>query len=290
MNHSCTNYADFFDVGGTAVAGVCDPSCDPLTQDLKVGTNKTACGSTMAAMPNKGCYGYSDFSCAPAGDNTKLDRAMPSTNSAGNPYLNGCAPGFVPLVYEMTGSTKTLCTGLCAALETDNTTSTTQVAGASQTAHNAASKGDAAALGKLPTDATAVAAHAACGAAAKGSEATSVCKYLWPALVDSAGNLAMTQYTDKLGYCVALAHYNYDNDMNAATPNIPFPACNTKPPRSAATTMDDDDAADWGCQLVAHSMFAPLSGTVIKAPPLAPAMRDIHVPLGAKILQRIDFN
>ena len=44
-NHSCTRYADFFEVGGTAVAGVCDPACDPLTQELKVGTNTAACGS-----------------------------------------------------------------------------------------------------------------------------------------------------------------------------------------------------------------------------------------------------
>ena len=41
-NFACTRYADFFESGGTAVAGVCDPGCDPLTQDLKIGTNKTA--------------------------------------------------------------------------------------------------------------------------------------------------------------------------------------------------------------------------------------------------------
>ncbi|MDX2091920.1 MAG: hypothetical protein SFX73_28920, partial [Kofleriaceae bacterium] len=60
-NHSCTRYADFFEVGGNAVAGVCDPGCDPLTQELKVGTNKAACGSPTPNMPNSGCYGYDDY-------------------------------------------------------------------------------------------------------------------------------------------------------------------------------------------------------------------------------------
>ena len=67
-----------FETAGTTVAGVCDPSCDPLTQDLKVGTAKAACGSTNPAMPTKGCYGYDEFNCAPGGMSTwtLTDRQM----------------------------------------------------------------------------------------------------------------------------------------------------------------------------------------------------------------------
>ena len=130
-NHSCTIYADFFENAGTAVAGVCDPACDPLTQDLKVGAVTAACGSTMATMPTKGCYGYDDYSCAPAGMSvyTLTDRMAPRTNASGNPYLNGCAPGFIPFFYEMTGSTVTKCSGLCAALEVDMTNQAPPAAG-----------------------------------------------------------------------------------------------------------------------------------------------------------------
>ncbi len=267
-NHACSRYADFFESGGTAVAGVCDPGCDPLTQDLKIGANKAACGSPSPAMPNKGCYGFSEYSCAPTGMTSwpLTDRMMPQTNAAGNPYLNGCAPGFIPLFYEMTGSTKTLCTGFCAALEIDNTP-----------AHMGNVKGDPAALGKLPTSAAAVAGDATCDVIKKGSRPSSQCHFLWPYLVDdSTGELPMafdmSTQRDKLGVCFAIEFFMYDSD-NDMTPDMPYPNCATLPPRSMATTGDSDDAADWGCQLLANSMF-----TSTNKPGLNPALKNVRMP------------
>ncbi len=80
---------------------------------------------------------------------------------------------------------------------------------------------------------------------------------MWPALVDSAGNLERTRYTDTLGYCVALTHYTYDDDGSASTPQVPVPDCSTLPPRSASTPGMYDDAADWGCAQYINAMSAP---------------------------------
>ncbi len=264
QNHSCTRYADFFETGGTAVAGVCDPACDPLTQDLKVGAVKQACGSTMATMPTKGCYGYDDYSCAPAGPSVYAltDRAAPRTNASGNPYLNGCAPGFLPFFYEMTGSTVTKCTGYCAALEIDNTQLTDTT------------KGSATAIGKLPTTAAA-AGDATCNATKKGSTADSHCKFMWPYVADrTTGELpmqfAMGPHLDTLGVCQSIGFFSYDHDMMPGTANLPFPACRMLPRLTAS--MDDEDAADWGCQKFSNSTF------VGGKPKLHPALSNVRVP------------
>ncbi|MGE0548100.1 MAG: hypothetical protein AB7R00_13620 [Kofleriaceae bacterium] len=242
-DHSCQRYADFFEVGGQAVVGVCDPACDPLTQELKVGTTTAACGSPMPAMPSKGCYGYDDYSCAPAGMATwpLTDREMPRTNSSGVAYLNGCAPGFMPLFFEMTGSMKTLCSGLCAAMENDMTMTNPAPA--------ARSEGDATALGKLPTDAAPVAGNATCTVGIKGKETSSVCRFLWQYVLDDAGMLLPAyemNYADKMGVCMAISFFQYDSDGNMQ-PDAAYPDCKSLPPRTAGTTGMFDDAMDWGC-------------------------------------------
>jgi hypothetical protein len=202
----------------------------------------------MAAKPDKGCYGFTEFSCGPVVSQvglTKTDRQPPVTNAAGNPYFNGCSPGFMPIFYEMTGSTKTLCTGLCAALETDNTP-----------AHVGNGQGDPAALGKLPTDPAAVAAHATCAPGVKGFEASSQCHFAWTLYLEDDGTLPaafdQSVYKDKLGVCMAIAHFQYDSDNND-TPDKDYPDCKTLPPNSASTTGDSDDASDFGCQTFAHT-------------------------------------
>ncbi|MGE0550170.1 MAG: hypothetical protein AB7O24_08790 [Kofleriaceae bacterium] len=236
---SCVGYADQFEVGGTRVAGICDPSCDPLTQCMG-GPSPNACGSPNGAQPTKGCYGYDEFSCAPTGMTTwpLTDRAMPRTNSSGQAFLNGCAPGFMPLFYEMTGSMTTLCSGLCSALDTDNTPS---LAGNS--------KGDPLVYGKLPGDAKPTKGHATCGAGIKGSEASSTCRFIWQYVQDDAGMLLPSfeaQYADKLGVCMAIAHFKYDSDGDMA-PETPYPDCSALPPPDAGTNGSFDDANDWAC-------------------------------------------
>ncbi|MBL0220991.1 MAG: hypothetical protein IPQ07_44865 [Myxococcales bacterium] len=61
------------------------------------------------------------------------------------------------------------------------------------------------------------------------------------------------------------------------------PDCATPPPRSAATTGNYDDAADFGCQLLSHSMVAG-------ALPLPdPDMRAVQATDAAVAVVRHDF-
>ncbi len=248
-DHACVRYQNLFVDGTTTIAGVCDPGCDPLTQDLKVGTNKIACGSTMPALPDKGCYGYDEYSCsgaaptvAPAVAVTLTDRIAPAGD-----YLNACAPGFMPILISETGSMTGLCNGLCAALEVDTTQPGNEV-------------GDATALAKNPTGAAAAAGNATCTAGKRGSAAdgAETCRFLWIYNVDDAGMLAITDYTDKIGVCFARAKYKYDSngDGTLTATDANTPACGTLPKRSATTTLKYDDAADFFCQKVANSMFS----------------------------------
>jgi hypothetical protein len=245
-DHSCTIYDGLFENSGSTVAGVCDPGCNPLTQELKIGTNKAACGSPMANAPTKGCYGFDDYSCAPVptGALTLIDRQVPKGNASGNPYLNGCAPGFIPFFFEMTGSTKTLCSGLCAAVETDNT--------------KGARLGDPNALGKIPTDSAPVAGHATCTANIKGSNTTNdSCIFIYPYVVKEDGTFDQGfqtgPYFDTMGVCFDNSKFTYDsnNDMTNSPPggaDLNIPQCDSLPPPSAGTaTSDTDDAADWDC-------------------------------------------
>ena len=276
QNHSCTRYADFLEVGGAAVAGVCDPACDPLTQDLKVG-DRAACGSADATMPSSGCYGFDEFSCAPTGMMSwgLTDLQAPRTNASGNPYLNGCAPGFIPLFYERTGSTKTLCSGYCAAQEVTNQT---------PNAMNAV-KGNAAAVGKLPTSVKDV-GDATCLQGKKGGNPNSECIFFWPYLEDNAGELnpifEQSPLLDTLGVCFNRPQFLYDSDGDMS-PDAIIPSCASLPPRSAQTPGNNDDATDWGCMKRSNSMAAAAPNALTDRKPSTNAFRqqDVRLPKDA---------
>jgi len=182
-NHACARYSNVFETGGTAVAGVCDPQCDPLTQALKAGNNTAACGSTSPSAPTKGCFSGDivTFTCSPTGAThyTKTDR-VPAAETNGTVYINSCAPGYLALFYQMTGSMTVVCDGLCAPLNTDNTAALMNNA-----------KGDGTVLGKQPTDPAPGRGPREVHAVRlgrQGSVAAEDCRYMWTILFDSAGN------------------------------------------------------------------------------------------------------
>jgi len=255
MNYSCVRYQNLFTDGTNTVAGVCDPGCDPLTQDLLVGTNKTACGSPDPTMPVRGCYGYEEYSCSGTAPTVPIATAVTLTDRqppAGD-YLNACAPGFMPLLIAETGSMTGLCNGLCAAVETYD--STPNVAGGEV----GSEVGDRAALAKNPTGAMPAAGNAVCETGKRGSavDGPETCRFLWPYNIDDAGMLAITDYTDKMGVCFARNKYKYDSNgdgmLTAADANQP--ACATLKQHVNGDTVDNDDHADFGCAKVANSMF-----------------------------------
>ncbi len=236
----CVTNAYLFLVDGRPIAGACHAACDPLTQCVTTSPDPDACGSADPVQPDLGCYGHSEFSCAfaPPAGLTSTDRVAPV-----NPGLNGCAPGFVPFFYEQTGSTVTLCSGLCAALETDNTP-----------AHAGNGRGDPTALAKLPMDRMPLIGNATCEPGKKGSEASSRCRFLWPFLsMEARSRPAFAPYLDTLGVCMAIDHFRYDEDGDS-TAETPYPECSTLPPRSASTPGEHDDAADFNCQKLGNAM------------------------------------
>ncbi len=157
-----------------------------------------------------------------------------------------------------------MCTGLCAALEVDSTP-----------AHVGNSKGNAAALAKLPLSAAPVAGDGTCAIGKKGSHASSTCRFIWPYLADTfTGELPVAfengPLLDTLGVCMAISFFQYDSNADGF-PDAPHPDCTTLPPRSSATPDDDDDAADWSCQKRSNSLFVGGPKTT------NPALADIRI-------------
>lgn len=241
--HSCSRYSGLFEVGGTITAGACDPQCDPLNQNLLAGTGATAaCGSTNPAQPNKGCYtfDFETFSCAPVSMTTlaKTDRVEPVLSPSGNPFVNGCAPGYVPFFFSMTGSMTVLCTGLCASGEISNVT-----------AEKANDTGRDAATAKLVTSAAPAVGDGLCVAAKKGSASggTQNCVMLWGFLADANGNPGPSQYNFDVGVCFSFTQFQFDSN-NDMTPDMTFPNCNALPKTSPDPNMPFLGADFFGCQ------------------------------------------
>jgi hypothetical protein len=111
----CANYAGLFgNQGESAAAGVCDATCNPLTQ--KTSNGEVACASANPAQPTKGCYGFwasnskSRFTCSPIVDATRKQDFVIAPNQA---FTNSCAPGFFSLIIMGTGSNNTICSAHC---------------------------------------------------------------------------------------------------------------------------------------------------------------------------------
>lgn len=245
---SCSIYSGVFESGGDPVAGVCEPGCDPLTQKLKLG-NLEACGSVDATKPSGTCVpsrGFLSFHCAPSGSlvYNNTDRIAPLSDSSGQPFGNGCAPGFIPFYREAVGSMSTVCTGLCAPLKVDNQIVT-------QVGHQTDNQGDKTALGKLVTDTTAVAGHAVCTPMVKGATGLAAsfgedCRFIW---LDLAGGDVSkplnSPYNNTLGVCFAYEKY-LDVTIPQMTQKFPEKSCAELPP-TAPDTDPYGSALQNGC-------------------------------------------
>jgi hypothetical protein len=293
--HACSRYSGLFEQGGMILYGACDPAADPLTQKLLAGTGSLeACGSTTATAPNKGAYtfDFNVFTCAPVGTQTLTltDRQPPRTDSAGNPFVNGCAPGWMPFFLEKTGSTKALCTGLCAPVKTDITAP-------------GKVSGDPAVLGKLPADATAVAGHAVCKPNIKGSVVAGNnenCLFLWGFITNMDGSVGPSQYNDTLGVCFDYNQFTYDAtgntpDMGQNYPNPgiatqPIPSCDKLAAKGTAmVAMNSEsfingDASQWLCYNSVDSMAFAADKNPKQH--LNPALKNFRIGYGAGVAYR----
>jgi hypothetical protein len=239
QNFACARYEGLFaNEGETAVAGVCDPTCNPLTDNDYLGSGTKT--GTACAGSNTGCFGFSSdspptkFSCAGEFNKTLVHRSPCTTaagcaNAAGNPFINGCAQGYNPTLIDMTGSMQVVCIATCAPGNTY--------------------------MGNPGTQAPAgVAPHRCNNNDARGNfnPATTAnngdhCMYSWLFELDADGNLVRSPFTDTLGYCLDHSKYKYDSNgdgmVNASDAN--WPLCSSLPDGFGSGSAVG--AADFGC-------------------------------------------
>jgi hypothetical protein len=208
---ACARYAGF---GGEDTGiGICDPTCDPVTQ-TRNHDDAAACGSPEPATPSRTCIGEINgpFLCAPiAGDALTRTHGMTALGPpGGGAYQNGCAPGYMPL-FLRPGTSEVMCIALCDPAE-------------------AYAGSDAMRQGTPPYT-----------CAARGATGRTVeCRFHW-FLQDETG-----MSIPEVGVCVDYAMFTYDHDMMPGTPDRPWPSCSTL----SNTDTDGDgmlDHLEWGC-------------------------------------------
>jgi hypothetical protein len=216
---ACTVYSGLYS-NSTPSVGLCEATCNPLTQ-VRLTDGAAACGSPDLLAPTRGCFGSPSrdarptvFSCAPimTGSAARTHRVPAAVG--GVVYLNSCAPGYLPLLLDSTGSTTVVCIALCSPVESW-AGSVSQVGGA--------------------------APHTCLAAGATG--AGEECRY-WSFLEDYTTPIG--QWSNGLGFCLDHTRYTWDADSNALTPPVPFPSCGDL----ANTDTNANgylDHLEWGC-------------------------------------------
>jgi hypothetical protein len=224
-DHSCERYTGLF-TGATPELGACDPKCDPVTQEVLTTPPTAACGGTGTGInATRGCYGQFDtnFSCAGV---PSMVTANPGNYAgegdtaygpaAGGAYLNGCAPGYAPLLRSANDATAPV---VCMAFCLPGPTHVGQVADAGGQAGSGFTCGDR-------------------------GELTQQCEYFW--IFETVDPTNGPLHPDGVGFCFTPENYVGDWDGNAGTPDTAWPRCTTL----ADADTDGDGTRDdlfWGC-------------------------------------------
>ena len=226
---NCGAYSKFFSNNSmdTPLAGVCDESCDVLTQIR--GDGDEACGSADPLMPNLGCYGFpsndaapTTFSCTGAGDLGHREVVPPPG------FLNSCLPGAIPLLFEQSGSMQVVCIAPCAPLTINNTQPAEARDGAEP--HSCP---------QMPLGVGVTDPPRATGAGER-------CQHMW---FWEGSATPVTAVSNSVGFCVDFTRYDWDDDGMPATPRVPWtlpetldPCANINDP----TTWQPTEDCFWG--------------------------------------------
>jgi hypothetical protein len=246
--YSCGAYSKFFSNSSMdmPLAGVCDPTCNVLTQ-VRDSDQAPACGSTDPNAPNRGCYGFpsgtaapTDFACTGAGDLGHREIVTPPI------YTNSCLPGAIPMLYESTGSMSVVCIAPCAPLTINNTT-------------NAESR-DGAEPHSCPEMPLAVGVMNPARATGAGER----CQHNW--FWEDAAT-ALSDASNNVGWCVDFTKYRWDDDMNAATPAVPWTLPETTTPYADIMNLQPTEDLFWGT--------APYPMMLTGAPAKTPRAKDL---------------
>ncbi len=205
---TCASYSYGQTDGGALAAGLCTATCDPVTQ-VRLTDNAAACGSADPSQPDRSCFGDfgRPFTCGP-GTSRRVHGDVVNPN--GEPiYLNSCAPGFLPIFFEETGSTRVVCSAMCTPVET----------------HQGS-----------PSGANGLSPYACADRGAVDAE----CRFSH--YVEATPSGAGNQY----GVCMDYQNHLYDDDQNAQTPMVPIPSC-TALTTDDGDGDGLADHVSWGC-------------------------------------------
>jgi hypothetical protein len=155
----------------------------------------------------------------------------------------------MPFFFEQEGSMVVTCSGICGPGETDNT--------ADAAPNKANAKGDPATVVKLHNKAAAAAGDGLCTIGKKGSQANEECRFIWPFNNDGT-NFLDGPFNDVVGVCFRFDKFTYDNDNNAATPNIVVPQCAELPAKGGTAIPPHNETADQepGCYKKVNSTLS----------------------------------
>lgn len=235
---TCSVYDGLFgQIGQAAAAGVCNPVCSPLDDNDFLASGSRP-GTTCAS--GEGCYGYpntaqpSSYDCVAEVNTTLVHRSACTTangcaDASSDPYLNGCAQGYIPLLDDNNyGSIQVDCIAMCKPGNTYSGNPGTQYPG-----------------GQSPHTCTTTDARGTFNVASATNNGDQ-CMFSWLFEVDPDTDMLVRSATsDTLGFCIDHSKYKYDsnNDGIIDSTDANWPLCSSLP----LTAASGPQAGDFGC-------------------------------------------
>ncbi len=252
---SCQGYNNLFssDPATPPTAGVCDPTCNPFTDNNYLGSNGTKTGTTCSKT--KGCYGVPTFfssstsplvfTCSDEVNPTRVHRAQCTpTKQTGDQYgcletisgknyfyPNSCAQGYQPLITDTEGGSTLLCVAMCHAQDCYAGT------GNCPNGH----------IGIAPNRCatTDIQIDPVNYPAFDGSAGGEACNYIWNLEINMSGTFVRSNFSDSLGLCVERDKYIIGDGMTVGSATLE--PCESEPLKSGSAVMAGCTTAS-GCQ------------------------------------------
>ncbi len=240
--HVCVTYSGLFSTGDTtpAAGGVCDLACNPLEDnDFDGSSGSDVKGSNVCGTAaSVGCYGSPSYGTPPATgwsctNDINVDQSQPTglrhrvecteANNCADPgpvrYLNSCNQGYLPLMYDTTGSTKVVCIAICKPLP---------CYGPTANGPNCRT-GGISAVGAMGNRDGAVPHECRTVNRVGSFTPTEHCQFMWWRETDDSGNLLTSATSDTTGICMDFGKYKWDSngDNKADNADNYLPNCDT---------------------------------------------------------------
>jgi hypothetical protein len=295
------SYASLFAPDSTQppVAGVCDPRCDPLTDNDFDGSANTLTGaagqkrtSTCGTAANVGCYGA--FSADPPGTvftcvtDINATAAQPiglrhrvqcidgnDCSNAGTIFVNSCNQGYLPLLHESSFVSTTICVAFCKPAVCYLGNCGTNNVRRHGVANDSCSDGDRViAAGKTFSESN---------GGANDTDGGEHCTHSWIFEIDDQANLVKSPTSDTVGFCYNHEVYKWDSDSDGVieATDQSYPNCARLGSGQGSAGYTGSDAAiafgavDFGC---VPSSYLSMAANGKVAPEMVKAIRRIDLP------------